>query len=169
MSGMEQPDGGDRHHCRCFWIGRREIRRFRDLLAGIGFEEQLLEENHGQVFGMRRTISEQEQVHIKVMPDGWIESEIEPPPEYPLAHVNPAHSYSSHDEVLGILHECRIGFRMVADVPEPCLNPTVKRPNKPTHWKTIVGAVSVVALTLLGAYIASKLKPQPGPATGSRG
>lgn len=155
---MVRPNGGDRHHCKCFWIGRRGISRFRYLLAGIGFEEQLLEENHGQVFGMRRKLSEEEQVHIKVMPDGWIESEVEPPPEYPLAHVNQAHSYSSHDAVLGILHECGMEFRMVADVPKSCLNPAVVRPNKPTHWTKIVGAVFVVTIALLGAYIANKLK-----------
>ena len=150
--------GGDRHHCRCFWVGRRRIRRFRALLAGIGFEEQVLEENHGQVFGMRRKMSEREQVHIKVMPDGWIESEIEPTPEYPLAHIKSMHSYSSHDAVRSILHECGMGFRMVADVPEPCLNPTIVRPHKPTHWTTIVGVISVAALTLLGAYIVNKVK-----------
>ena len=107
---------------------------------------------------MRRRLSEREQVHIKVMPDGWIESEIEPPPEYPLAHVNPAHSYSSHDAVRAILHECGMGFRMVAEVPSSCLNPAVVRPHKPTHWKKIAGVVSVAALVLLGAYIANKVK-----------
>lgn len=158
MSRMGRPDGGDRHHCRCFWVGRRRIRRFRARLVGIGFEEQLLEENHGQVFGMRRKISEQEQVHIKVMPDGWIESEVEPTPEYPLAHVNSAYSYSSHDAVRDILRECGIRFRMVADVPSSCLNPTVVRPGKPVHWKKIAGLASVAVLALLGGYIASKLR-----------
>ena len=158
MPSMGRTNGGDRHHCRCFWVGRRGISRFRALLAGIGFEEQVLEANHGQVFGMRRKMSEQEQVHIKVMPDGWLESEIEPPPEYPLAHVNPAHSYSSHDAVRGILHECGMEFRMVADVPRSCLNPTVVRPYRPTHWKKIAGVASVAAFALLGAYIANKVK-----------
>lgn len=158
MPCMGHPNGGDRHHCRCFWVGRRRISRFRALLAGIGFEEQVLEENHGQAFGMRRKMSEREQVHIKVMPDGWIESEIEPTPEYPLAHVNPAHSYSSHDAVRAILRECGIQFRMTVNVPSTCLNPTVVRPHRPTHWRKIAGIASVAALALLGAYIANKVK-----------
>ena len=156
---MERAYGGERHHCRCFWIGRRRIRRFKGQLARIGFEEQVLEENHGQVFGMRRKLSEQEQVHIKVMPDGWIESEIEPPPEYPFAHLNQLHSYSSHDLVRSILHDSGIGFRMTVDVPESCLNPAVVHPDKPAHWKK-VAAVALVATALasLGAYMAGKLK-----------
>lgn len=155
---MGQPDGRDRHHCRCFWVGRRSISRFRALLAKIGFEEQLLEANHGQVFGMRRRLSEREQVHIKVMQDGWIESEIEPPPEYPLAHVNPANSYSSHDAVRAILRECGIRFRMTVNVPPSCLNPAVVRPHRPTHWKKIAGIASVAALALLGAYLVNKAR-----------
>ena len=130
----------DRHHCRCFRVGVRMVRPLKDALAGLGFKQQTLEENHGQAWGLRLRTSEYEQIHIKAMPNGVIESEAEPPPEYPFAHLNPEHSYSSHRDVLRILRRLRIPFQRVRDVPPTCRRPAVVHPENPTGWEVLACA-----------------------------
>lgn len=144
---MQANDGvaHDRHHCRCHKVAAYKIRKLRNRLAGLGFE-RVLEEDHGQAFGRRLRLSEHEQMHVKVMPNGWIEAEIEPPPEYPLAHINQRHSYSAHRAVVDVLGKCGIRFRTVHDVPPTCLDPIVDRPSKPTHWKVLVGALAAAVI-----------------------
>ena len=78
-------------------------------MRGSGFED-VLQEDHGQAFGLRYLLSGRKQLHVKVMPGGRIEAEIEPPPEYPFAHLNQAHSYSAHAEVVALLRGWGIGF-----------------------------------------------------------
>ena len=133
----------DQYHCRCYKLASYRIRQFKEMLNGMGFERQVLEDDHGQAFGRRRRLSEHEQLHIKVMPDGWIEAEIEPPPEYPFAHRNQVHSYSAHNAVLDVLQECGIQFRTVPYVPATCLDPIVVKPVKPTSLAVLCTAAVV--------------------------
>ena len=68
---MGSPNDGrshDQHHCRCFSVGAGMISPLRKMLAGLGFEPQNAEMPHGQVWGLRRRMSEYKQIHIKAMP-----------------------------------------------------------------------------------------------------
>lgn len=147
----------DRHHCRCHRVLPYRIRKLKDRMTCLGFE-QVLEEDHGQAFGRRLRLSEHEQLHVKVMPGGWIEAEIEPPPEYPLAHINPRHSYSAHHAVIDMLGKCGIRFRTVPTVPSTCLEPMVDRPDRPTHWKVLVSALGLAIATFFGVLAVNKLR-----------
>ena len=130
-----------------------------------GFE-QVPERNHGQIFGLRRLLSRREQLHVKVMPDGLIEAEIEPPPEYPLAHINQKHSYSAHGQVARILRECGIGFQTVRAVPRTCLHPrprdgscdrsVIDRPDNPSHWTALALGMGVAIGAGIGAWLLGK-------------
>lgn len=133
----------DRHHCRCFSIDAGMLRLLKKKLAGLGFKPQTLEADHGQAWGLRLRTSEYEQIHIKAMPNGVIESEAEPPPEYPFAHLNPEHSYSSHRHVLRILRSLRIPFQRVRDVPSTCRRPVVVHPENPTGWEAFAWAAGL--------------------------
>lgn len=134
------------------------IRKFRGMLVRLAYETTL-QEDHGQVFGLRRRLSEYEQVHVKVMPDGAIEAEIEPPPEYPAAHINQKHSYSPHRYIRKTLCRMGIPFSVVRDVPATCLRPVIVRPKSPTGWKTfvVIGAVVTVGASAF-AYFWAKRK-----------
>ena len=156
---MEAEDGAvhDRHHCRCHKVATYRIRKLGDGMVGQGFE-RVPEEDHGQVFGMRLRLSELEQLHVKVMPNGRIEAEIEPPPEYPLAHINQKHSYSAHRAVIDMLGKCDIRFRTEHNVPPTCLDPIVERPSKPAHWKVFVAAFGAAGAAFVGVLAANKLR-----------
>ena len=137
----------DKHHCRCFRIDRRMIGKFKYMLIRYAFEPVTLEEDHGQVFGLRRRRSEHEQTHLKVMPSGTIEAENEPPPEYPFAHLNQTHSYSPHNGIWELLRGMGIPFRVVSDVPDTCRRPVVVLPKSPVSGKTLL-AIGVIGITL---------------------
>ena len=145
----------DRHHCRCHWVDQASIPELNASMRRSGFE-QVPEEDHGQIFGLRRLLSRREQLHVKVMPDGLIEAEIEPPPEYPLAHINQKHSYSAHGQVARILRECGIGFWTVRAVPRTCLHPVIDRPNNPSHWTAIALGIGVAIGAGIGAWLLGK-------------
>ena len=140
----------DRHHCRCFSIDAGMLRMLKKKLAGLGFKPQMFEEDHGQVWGLRLKTSEYEQIHIKAMPDGVIESEAEPPPQYPLAHLDKKYSHSPHRYVGGILRRLRIPFQTARDVPSTCRRPIVARPKNLVDAKTI----GLIAAIVLGAFTA---------------
>ena len=70
----------DMHHYKCHRVDLASIPELNASMRRSGFE-QVPERNHGQIFGLRRLLSRREQLHVKVMPDGLIEAEIEPPPE----------------------------------------------------------------------------------------
>ena len=146
----------DRHHCRCFSVDVRAIDRLRKGLVGLGFEPQALEMPHGQVWGVRLRTSDHEQIHIKAMPSGIIESEAEPPPEYPLAHTNPEHSYSPHRNVEGILRRLRVPFQRVRDIPSTCRRPVIVRPMNYVGWLTIVGGIALTVIVGLGVWAARR-------------
>lgn len=121
------------------------IGKFKDMLVRRAFEPVTLQEDHGQVFGLRRRLSEHEQTHLKVMPSGTIEAENEPPPEYPFAHLNQTHSYSPHRGIRKLLRDMGITFRVVTDVPDTCWRPVVVRPKSPVSRETllVIGAVGI--------------------------
>ena len=151
---LENSEGSwrhDQHHCRCFSISRSCVNLLWSGLRGLGFAEQILEMDHGQAWGLRRKTSEIEQIHVKAMPDGRIESEMEPQPEYPIAHINPAHSYSPHREVGRLLSKLRIPFQRVVNVPSTCWRPIVILPKSLIHWKTLA---CIALLVLAAGFIA---------------
>lgn len=161
LPAMKREGGGmahDQYHCKCHRVDPCRISQFEEMLDGLGFERQVIEDDHGQTFGRRRRLSEHEQLHIKVMPDGWIEAEIEPPPEYPFAHLNQVHSHSAHGEVLGVLRECRIRFWTVRNVPATCLDPVVVKPVKPTSLKALAAAAGVGIAGFFTVLLVNKLR-----------
>lgn len=128
-------NSSDEHHCRCFKINSNDIDFFKKKLIELNFEEQPGgEQDHEQVFGLRRRLLELLQIHIKVMPDGLIESELEPPPEYPGAHVNQLHSYSPHDGLPILLEHIRTEYTIIQPVPDTCHLPKIIDPDKPLKW-----------------------------------
>ena len=122
----------DPHHCRCFFINNDYVDDFKNFLLDSGFKDEF-QEDHGQLYGYVLRVKDQLQFHIKVMPDGNIESEMEPPPAYPAAHLNPEHSYSAHKETKQVLRLSRIGYSVVSPIPDSCIHRKIKKPNKPTH------------------------------------
>lgn len=144
----------DKHHCRCYSVDKDEVWLLRDRLRDLGFERQIIEEGHGQVWGLRLKTSETEQMHIKARSDGRIESEMEPQPEYPFAHINQEHSYSPHPELGRLLRALSIGFQRVRDVPSTCRRIAAVRPKDPINWKEIAvgGGIAAAGIGLV-AYL----------------
>lgn len=141
----------DPHHCRCFSIHAQNIENFRNALLYFGFKDEF-QEDHGQVFGYVLRVSDKLQLHVKVMPNGGIESEMEPPPAYPAAHLNPEHSYSAHKETEQILRLSRIQYGVISQIPHTCICPKIKKPYKPTH------AAEFAFAGILGVTLAVILK-----------
>ena len=144
-------ESSDQYHCRCFKISTEEIQLCENKLREIGFTEQIGgEEQHGQVFGLVGRVDEILQIHFKVMPDGQIEGEMEPPTAYPGAHINPEHSYSAHRQLAQILQKINIPYYLIGQVPETCLRPIIKKPYQPTHawvWAALL-AIGIGAAAL---------------------
>lgn len=109
-------------------------------LKRIGFKEPLMQmSNNTQVFGLTAPLTDMLQIHIKVMNDGLIEGELEPPFEYPGAHLNQIHSYSAHKEIKMILDDIGINYYPPDRIPETCLTPRIIRPDTPMHAATMIG------------------------------
>lgn len=131
----ELKNTSDKHHCRCFRINPEDIETCKTRLEEWGFEKQPGgEEDHGQVFGLRRKLLEILQIHFKVMPNGIIESELEPPPEYPGAHLNQIHSYPPHDGMPILLEYIGIKYIILTPIPDTCHLPKIIDPDKPLKW-----------------------------------
>ena len=142
----------DKHHCRCFTLRSEDIAICKKRLEEAGFEKQPVgEENHGQRFGLRYRIANLLQIHFKVMPGGLIESEMEPPPEYPGAHLNQKHSYPSHELLLAMLNSIGIGYTMRTPIPDTCNLPKIIKPDRPLLWWEIIliGLAALVVSYLL--------------------
>ena len=124
----------------------KDIAICKKRLKEAGFEKQPVgEENHGQVFGLRYRIADLLQIHFKVMQDGLIESELEPPPEYPGAHLNQKHSYPSHEILPALLNRIGIGYTMRPPIPDTCTQPKINKPDRPlSTWE--MAAIGLVAL-----------------------
>ncbi|WP_299293553.1 hypothetical protein [Nitrosopumilus sp.] len=123
-----------------------------------GFKKQILEEPRGQIFSRTKRIDEFTQVHFKVLQDGTIESEMEYPPEYMFAHLNPEHSYSAHKETEIILNHFSIPYKLKKIPPVTCIKRKIVKAVKPSHWTTILGVVLAVAVIAGTVYVASKSK-----------
>lgn len=141
----------DPHHCRCFSINPDDIEKIKHQLENLGFYQEL-EEDHGQVIGRVLRIEDKLQLHVKVMKNGLIEGEMEPPVSYPGAHLNPEHSYSAHQQIEEILFQyTAMPYTITEHIPFTCLNPLIKKPHNPTHVKTIakIGLVGIGIAALL--------------------
>ena len=146
----------DPHHCRCFVLDKEWVPALKRKLVRRGFERQISEFCHGQVWGLRKRLTEREQIHVKVMRNGLIESEMEPPPEYPIEHLSPKHSYSAHWQLLRTLRSVGARFRLARDVPPTCAKPKIVRPERYTHWETIFDICLVIVAVGGTAYAAYK-------------
>lgn len=146
----------DPHHCRCFSIDPDDIDDFKVGLENLGFNYEL-EKDHGQVLGLALRVEDDLQLHIKVMQDGNIEAEMEPPPAYPFAHLNSEHSYSAHHELSEVLRAIPIKHHKKIIPPITCLRRQILKPDNPTHAKTIAGlAILAVGVGALLYYLTKK-------------
>ena len=98
----------------------KDAQCFEDILLDFGFQDEL-QEDHGQLYGYVLRVSDKLQHHIKVIPDGNIESEMEPPSAYPAAHLNSEHIYSAYQETEQVLRLARIGYDILASIPSTCI------------------------------------------------
>lgn len=92
------------------------------------------------------------------MPDGNIESEMEPSVAYPGAHLNPEHSYSAHAQLQELFSEhISLDSYVIRNIPSTCKKPIIKKPDNPTHAKTIaaVGILGVLGAAALH-YLSKK-------------
>ena len=128
-------------------IRPEDIMICKKRLEGVGFEKQPAgEENHGQAFGLRYRLAEVLQLHFKVMPNGLIESEFEPPPEYPGAHLNQKHSYPPHVGLPFLLNNIGLKYTTCAPIPDTCNLPKIIKPDRPlSAWE-----MALVLLAALG-------------------
>lgn len=114
-------------------------------MKSLGYHEPMLEEDHGQYCSFAKRLSEYAQIHIKVKPTGRLEAEIEPPQDYPGAHLNPVHSYSGHRELQAQLSTLGIPFKSRRAVPLTCAQPQIVAPIQPTHRNDLLLAGAAVA------------------------
>ena len=141
----------DKHHCRCFVIKRRDVPICRKHLEEMGFERQPIgEENHGQEFGLRYRIERVLQIHVKVMANGLIESELEPPPEYPIAHLNQRYSYSPHLGLPLLLSQIGLEYKIRTPIPDTCNLPEIIKPGRPlSAWETVLALLGIIVVCYL--------------------
>jgi len=138
----------DSHHCRCFKISQSDIENCKTKLEELGFEEQPGgEQDHGQVFGLRYRLEKLLQIHWKVLPTGTIESEMEPPPEHPGAHINPTHSFPPHKMIEELLNKMNISYAVLTPIPKTCIEPEIIDPDHPLEWweMLVLGLLGVAA------------------------
>ena len=147
----------DPHHCHCFQIVSLNSETISKMKQ-TGFKKQILEEPHGQIFSITKRLDEHTQIHFKVLQDGTIESEMEYPPEYMFAHLNPIHSYSAHKETAIILNHFSISYRLKRTPPITCIKRKIVKAVKPSHWTIILGALVAVVVIVGTIYVASKSK-----------
>ena len=146
---------GDQYHCNCFSIDTRYIASLRQQLLNEGYFVPM-HEDHGQVFGLAKNLDNTMQFHIKVMPNGRIEAEIEPRTDY-LEHLNQQYSSPGHHYVKELLDRYRIPhgkhFHSLA-----CMFGTIKKPETTTSVAGIVGGffASIVILGLLNALFSEE-------------
>lgn len=106
----------------------------------------MYDEDHGQILSYTKRMSEYYQIHVKLMRTGRIEAEIEPPQDYPMAHLNPIHSFSAHPELNLLLIAMQIPFKRKRVTPITCINRQMISPQKPTHKNTFFVAGGGLAL-----------------------
>jgi hypothetical protein len=131
----------DPHHCKCFVIDKELIPTFRKKLESLGFKDTVLQLPQGQLFGLIITNGDDKQMHVRVLPTGQLEAEIEPSHDYPFAHLNPKHSYSAHPELEQILRKMMITYHRKRIIPFSCIRRIIIEPNNPTHVATLALAL----------------------------
>ena len=136
----------DPHHCRCFSIPKLQFRNFEAKLQNFGFSEPLFEEDHHQILGLTKPIYEYYQIHVKLMRKGRIEAEIEYPQDYPMAHLNPTHSFSAHTELNSFLNTLQIPYKCKRIPPITCIQRQIIPAQNPTHKNAFYAISGVVAL-----------------------
>jgi len=137
----------DPYHCNCFAIDTRYSEYLRTNLIQNGYFYPL-QENHGQKFGLATNIDQTLQFHIKTMPSGKIEAEIEPQTQY-VEHLNQDYSSPAHHYVKQVLDALRIPYRQI-NSSMTCLSGIIKRPSKTTSVVGIIlGAILVVGLVAI--------------------
>ena len=149
-------NSSDLHHCRCFKIDPNDIDTCKEKLIERGFEQQIFEQDHGQVFGLKRKLLELLQIHLKIMPDGIIESELEPPPDFPSAHLNQKYSFPPHSGMPSLLDLINIDYSIISPIPETCKFPKIITPDNPLKWWEMV--LIGLAAVGLGYVIIQALK-----------
>lgn len=141
----------DECHCNCFAIDPRNSGVLQTNLLNNEFFNPF-QENHGQTFGLAKNLDDTLQFHLKAMPNGKIEAEIEPQTQY-VEHLNQNYSSPAHFQVKQILDTFRIPYRQISSS-VTCLSGKIKRPSTTT---SVVGVVvGVIVLVGLIALIAKK-------------
>jgi hypothetical protein len=136
----------DPHHCRCFSISKSDFQTFANKLRNYGFTQPLLEEDHHQILGLTKRLSEYYQIHVKLMRTGRIEAEIEYPQDYPMAHINPIHSYSAHAELNVLFSVLQISCKCKHKPPITCIQRQIVPAHQPTHKDTFLAIGGAAAL-----------------------
>ena len=145
----------DPHHCRCYQLSSLDDNVLTKLVEG-GFEDQILQEDHGQILGIRKKLDKYMQIHVKIMKDLTIESEIEYQPEYPFAHNNITHTYSAHKETQEIFNQLGIDLLLKQTPPLTCIKRKIIKAVKPSHWTTVVVGLALAGLAIAALYYSTK-------------
>ncbi len=145
-------NGSDKEHCRCFQTQQSDIEKCKGGLEDLGFRLPIAQENHGQVFGLTLKLEELLQLHFKVMPDGLIESEIEPPASYPIAHLDHVNCFAAHQATRNLLNDLGIHYKTNTPVPITCIRPKTKKPDNPIHVNTIILG-TLIAFGVVGVLV----------------
>jgi hypothetical protein len=137
----------DPHHCKCFSIPKLTFKEFSNKLLGAGYAEPLLEEDHGQIIGFTKRLSQNYQIHVKLLRTGRIEAEIEYPPDYPFAHLNSIHSFSAHNELNLLLIGLQITYKCKLKPPTTCVHRQIIPANQPIKMDDVLklGGIGAVA------------------------
>jgi len=141
----------DPHHCNCFAIDARYTDYLKDQLLNNGYHDPP-QEDHGQLYGLATNIDEVLQFHLKTMPNGRIEAELEPQTQF-VEHLNQKYSSPAHFQVKQVMDMLHIPYQQI-QVSFHCLSRKIKRPSKTT---SVIGAViAVVGLIAALAILFSK-------------
>ncbi len=140
----------DPYHCNCFVINPQNSEFLRTQLLVNRFFNPF-QENHGQTFGLAKNIDGTLQFHIKTMPNGKIEAEIEPQTQY-VEHLNKENRSTEHNYVKEVLDKLKIPYRQITSS-FTCLSAQIKRPSKTT---SVVGAALGVLIVVGLLAILSK-------------
>jgi len=134
----------DPYHCNCFVVDPQYSEILKNGLIQNGFFNPF-QENHGQTFGLAKNLDKTLQFHLKKMPDGKIEAEIEPQTQF-IEHLNQKFSSPAHFQVKQVLDALRIPYTQISHS-FTCLSGKIKRPSTTTSVVgIIVGAIVVVGL-----------------------
>ena len=146
----------DPHHCHCFILHQNYHDEFKQHLEKTEFKDPLLQMNRGQKFGLTKRIDEETQIHVKQLENGVIESEMEYPPDYPVAHLNQKHCSSAHHELKEVFKIVQIPHKPKFIPPLSCLQPKIIPAINPSHAKAIAGGAVVVGIVGVLLYALTK-------------